>query len=141
MEGALSNLGIDYIQTQRGHISPSICGLKKNVTRHFTGELNKLHQIYLVRNCIFEPSLYPNLDPIESCLKEISTAFKWDKPAIISSHRINYVSGLSVKNRDNGLSNLEKLIKRILKRWPDVEFLSTHELGNLIKQGYENSYS
>lgn len=141
MENALLNLGINYIQTQRGHISPSINGRTKKITRHFTGQLNKLNQIYLVRNCTFEPSLYPSLDSIESCLKEISIAFNWGKPAIISSHRINYVAGLSMKNRDNGLSSLEKLIKGILKRWPDVEFLSTHELGNLMKQDYEICYT
>jgi hypothetical protein len=141
MEKAFSDLGIKFIQTQHGHISPAVNNQKKKVIRNFTGQINQADQIYLVRNCTFEPSLYSNLDSVKSCIKEISTAFMWNKPAIISSHRINYVGGLSMKNRDKGLSNLEKLLSEIIKKWPDVEFMSTYELGNLIKRSYENSYS
>ena len=75
---------------------------------------------------------------MDSCLSEIEISFKWKKPAIISSHRVNYVGGLSLKNRDNGLIQLEKLLIMITKKWPDVEFMTSNELGYLIegKKGF-----
>jgi len=140
MEKTLSDLGIKYIQTQRGHISPDIFTGNKKIKRHFTGQVNKINQIYTVRNCFFEPTLHQNKDSVNHCLKEIKTAFRWKKPAVISSHRINYVGGLSTQNRDYNLNKLGELLNLILKKWPEVEFFSSAKLGSVIKEVYENSY-
>ena len=54
--------------------------------------------------------------------------FFWGKPAIVSTHRVNYVSGMSLKHRDRSLRLLNELIRGILVRWPDAEFISADEL-------------
>src|SRR5699024_130797 len=56
------------------------------------GEKNEYGQRYLVRNAFFEPTLSnQNGDPVGRCLKDVAAAFKMNKPAIICSHRLNYV--------------------------------------------------
>ena len=64
----------------------------------------------------------------DQSLKEIQTAFFWQKPAIISTHRINYVGGIDLAHRDRNLKALDLLLKNILKKWPEVEFLSSDQL-------------
>jgi hypothetical protein len=135
MEKSLSDFGVKYIQGQRGHLSPNICTGETKVKRNFTGQVNSFNQCYVIRNCFFEPTLNLSKDSVISCLKEIQIAFRWNKPAIISSHRINYVGGMSIENRDRGLNKLDHLLAMILKKWPDVEFLSTNKLGDLMGEG------
>lgn len=132
MEQPLSKFGIKYIQNQRGHISPDIYTGRKKIKRHFTGQSNRYNQFYLVRNCTFEPTLDEN--SVEKCLNEIKTAFKWNKPAVISSHRINYVGGIETKNKQAGLRKLKELLNKILEKWPEVEFLSSDQLGKIIEE-------
>jgi hypothetical protein len=98
---------------------------------HYLGQKDRTGIRYITRNCFFEPS-QPGKDWVDSCLNDIKIAFRWNKPAIISSHRVNYVGSLNSSNRDSGLAGLNKLIKSILQNWPQAEFLTTPELGNLI---------
>jgi len=67
-------------------------------------------------------------------MSEINIAFRMKKPAIISSHRINYVGFIDSSNRDRNLKSLNQLLTRILEKWPDVEFMTTVELGNSISK-------
>ena len=71
---------------------------------------------YLTRNCFFEP-VQSGKDWVDSCLNEISFAFRWNKPAIISSHRLNYIGALYKENRENGLTKLGSLLKQIMKNF------------------------
>ena len=106
---------------------------KKNY--RYIGLKNSYGQRYITRNCFFEPSgmkLSSNTDWVNNCLKEVETAFRWGKPAIISTHRVNYTGFLSPQNRANGLKQLHNLLNKIIKRWPSVEFLTSVELGHLI---------
>lgn len=132
IESSLFENGVKYIQ---GVYKQNIPILSKNKgykhKYHYTGQKNKLGQKYLVRNCFFEPSLTKN-DAVDKCLDEIKTAFKYKKPAIISSHRLNYVGYINEKNRDHNLRLFKELITNIIKYWEDVEFLFTDELGDLI---------
>ena len=73
-------------------------------------------------------------DPVGETLNRINTAFRWRKPAVISSHRINYMGTLDEKNRSDGIRLLRDLLKRILIQWPDVEFITTEQLGSLISK-------
>ena len=100
---------------------------------HWLGQKNKLGQRYITRNCFFEPSDHSK-DWIDSCMSDISIAFKWNKPAIISSHRVNFIGSLNPTNRSHGLGQLEKLIDQIIRKWPDVEFMTSAELGKLISR-------
>ena len=99
---------------------------------HYTGQRNDRAQCYIVRNCFFEPSLTLGLDPIPNCLSRIQTAFAWHKPAIISTHRLNYIGFLNPSNREQNLNHLERLLLAITTHWPDVEFLSSDQLGSLV---------
>lgn len=130
LESFLNRHGVHYIQTQRGHIAPVLNRNKVKVYRHYFGQKNKSGQRYLLRNVLFEPYLNQDKDWVDSTMKEISNAFFWEKPAIICSHRINYVSNMSVKHRDASLRKLNELLRRIIQKWPDVQFMSSDQLGD-----------
>ena len=100
---------------------------------HWLGQKDNIGIRYITRNCFFEPSL-AGRDWIDSCLNDINIAFRWKKPAIISTHRVNYVSSLNPENRDKGLKQLSQLLSEILNKWPETTFLTTCELGKLINK-------
>lgn len=58
--------------------------------------------------------------------------FFWNKPANISSHRVNFCGYIDDKNRGKGINDLKKLLQKIVQKYPDVEFMSAGELGELI---------
>lgn len=134
IESLLQINGVKYIQGQRIQLCPQINSTKSRRIAHFTGETNRYGQIYTVRNCLFEPSLYQGKDNLNTCILQIENAFKWKKPAIIACHRINFMGSLDQENRNRNLSTLRELLRNILIRWPEVEFLSSDSLGNLISQ-------
>ena len=70
---------------------------------------------------------------MDSCLSNMKLAFKYHKPVTISSHRVNYIGAIDVSNRDYGLNQLKILLKKIVQTWPEVEFLTSEELGKLIE--------
>jgi len=45
---------------------------------------------------------------------------------------LNFIGAINEKNRTQNLQLLEELLSKIMKRWPDVEFMSSDELGDLI---------
>ena len=75
-----------------------------------------------------------NTDVVGECLQRINLAFRWGKPVIIGSHRVNFIGSLDESNRTRNLKLLKQLLTEIVKRWPDVEFMSSDELGELILQ-------
>ncbi len=130
LDPLLSEMGIRYIQG-KGYRKQPTSGVNK-VDRFHMGARNGLNQIYLRRNCFFEPSYYKK-DWVSSCLNEISNAFFWHKPAIIQSHRLNFIGFIDTSNRDQNLNMLKDLLLRVTKRWPEIEFLSSVQLGQLIR--------
>ena len=130
LEGLLFENGIKYIGTGKINNEPVGNGKFKKHFRYL-GKKNTIGQIYLTRNCIFEPSK-KDKDWVDSCLKDIEIAFRWRKPATISSHRVNYTGSLHPANRDNGLKQLDLLLAQIIKKWPDTAFMTSKELGDLI---------
>lgn len=100
---------------------------------HYMGTRNSLGQIYLMRNCYFEPSINKNIDTVDNCMKRIDIAFRWRKPAIISMHRLNVIGAIHEKNRTDNLKLLKQLLIEITKKYPDVEFMSSDKLGQLIE--------
>jgi hypothetical protein len=137
-EPDLFKAGIKYLQGVTYQWEPDQ-SKKRNKIYHFTGQKNNRGQIYLVRNCFFEPSLLPNKKQVvNECLERINVAFRWKKPAIIGSHRLNYIGSIHENNRTENLNLLNELLAGIVKRWPDVEFVSSDMLGDIIKKDYEN---
>lgn len=102
--------------------------------QHRWGYTNDQAQLFTRRNCTFEPVKNHELDWANRCMKEIEIAFRWGKPACINSHRVSYIGRIFKENRDDSLKQLEKLLKMIVKRWPDVEFISSEILFNIIKE-------
>ena len=128
----LYDSGIRGIQSMKYHKIPTKQG-SSTLKPVYTGMRNSLGQTYTVRNCTFEPSQMPNnYDNVGICLDEISNSFFWKKPAIIASHRLNFIGSIEENNRERNLKLLEELIQKILKRWPSVEFMSSNELIKLI---------
>lgn len=130
VEQTAAACGIAFMSASK--VQHEALGLGKTRRRlHYLGQRNIYGQRYITRNCFFEPS-QPGRNWVESCLNEISIAFRWHKPAVISSHRVNFVGGLQEENRRNGLEQLELLLQNILRRWPETEFMTSEELGDLM---------
>lgn len=100
---------------------------------HYTGQRNQHGQLFITRNAMFEPSSGRSNDPVSSCLKEISNAFAWGAPAIICSHRVNYIGSINGENRSRNIKLLNLLLKAVLTKWPKTEFITTDDLGMIIK--------
>lgn len=131
LEKSLADNGILFISQPKIQQEPIGYGKTRRVF-HYLGMRNKLNQLYLTRNCFFEPGSNSKSDWVNSCLFDIEMAFRWHKPAIISTHRANYIGGLNIENRKRGLESLRMLLQGIKSRWPDVEFLSSDQLGSLM---------
>jgi len=132
----LANCGVRYLQGMKYQLLPVKEGGKRELIRHHVGEKNSFGQLYLIRNAVFEPSLRKgSYDNVGSCMKGIKTAFQWKKPAIISTHRLNYIGFIDPDNRKRGLTQLKQLMHEILREWPDAEFVTSDELGQLIETG------
>ena len=138
LEDSLIREEVKYIQGASIQRIPSIN--ESAIKRHYLGQVSNDNLIYLLRNCRFEPASNTNKDWVDSCLAEIRSAFFFKKPAIIESHRVNYIGYINNLNRDRNLKSLEKLLTSIFKIWPDVEFINSVQLGNLISRSYGKQY-
>lgn len=135
MNKVLAQCGVRYLQGMKYQKLPILNHDKRQMIRHYIGEKNDFGQYYLVRNCSFEPSLeHRDYNNVEECLRSIATSFLWKRPAIICSHRINYVGYLDPDNRNRNLEQLNRLLSTIIKKWPDVEFMTSDHLGYVIEE-------
>jgi len=131
IEVKLKDGGIEYLQGLPIQYSPS---QKENTFKkklHYIGQKNKNNQIYLTRNAFFEPSTGENHEYLTT-LKSIEQAFKYRKPAIIGTHRINFIGSMVENNRDKNIRQFNNLLKEIISKWPDVEFMTSDQLGDSI---------
>jgi hypothetical protein len=136
---AVLKKGVRFFQGYHKMCEPVTEGKYKYHT-FFQGQKNKYGQIHLIRNVLFEPSLYrlEINDPIDQCLSDMDIAFRMNKPAVISSHRVNYVGFIDKNNRDRTLKLFNKLLKTALKRWPEIEFMKSNKLGQIISNHDNN---
>lgn len=136
LEKSLYENGIKYIQgLSLQQIPVKENPLKVKVKYHYFGQRNFFNQIYLIRNSFFEPYKNNETDKwVNECLYRINVAFRWKKPAIISSHRLNFIGSIDSSFRDKNLFLFKHLLQEIVKKWPDVEFLSTNQLGRILDE-------
>lgn len=131
LETVLAEEGVKYIQGGKAQLLSDYdfvtTGRKK--IRHYIGQKSACGLTYLVRNCNFEPTSQPGQDHVALCMAQIRTAFRFHKPAIINTHRVNYIGAINPKNSDQNLRLLKKLLLEIIREFPDVEFLDSSELG------------
>lgn len=133
LEKTAADHGVKYMSTPK--IQQEVLG-EGRTKRHFRylGKKNKNSQIYITRNAFFEPS-GAKINQVAECMKEIALAFRYKKPAVLSSHRVNYIGGLNEENRIQSLKQLKQLLQQITKIWSDVEFMTSSELGDAITSG------
>ncbi|MDN3658894.1 hypothetical protein QWZ08_24840 [Ferruginibacter paludis] len=132
LEPLLQANGVKIIQGIRYQLKPTGCFDNYQRMPHSFGEINQLGLAYNVRNCFLEPSMLPAKDWVDSCLAQIATAFLWQKPAVICSHRINYIGYIDKGNRERGLRDLKTIIRKVQSKWPDVQFISTDQLDEML---------
>ena len=119
--------GIRYIDTPlikqehqgRGKYSKSV---------DWTGRKNRAGMTLVVRNVVFEPTHDRGCDWVDFAMKQVEAAFRWHRPANISSHRVNYCGHVDPVNREQGLEALGRLLSEIVRRWPEVEFMGTSKM-------------
>lgn len=85
----------------------------------------------ILRNSVFEPA--SNHNAVADAFKQIQIAFKLKNPAVVSSHRVNFSGAIDENNRKKSLADLKTLLTLVQKAYPDVEFVSTSELGKIMK--------
>jgi hypothetical protein len=93
LEKAFMQNGFRVLQSGPYQLIPEIGRVNSfNKKLHYTGQKSKNNIKYTVRNCFFEPSSKGNPPAeIENCLIQINNSFRHKKPAIITSHRLNYI--------------------------------------------------
>lgn len=130
-DNILDSAGIRFLNVSRS--SPYPAGGGEIKYRYFiTGQKGPGKLTYYVRNCVFEPT-ETDYRGIEPTLKQINAAFRWGKPAIVSTHRVNYTGGIDPTNRTQGLTELKKLLKAAVKMWPEIEFLSSGDALQIMR--------
>ncbi|MDN4166616.1 hypothetical protein QWY31_13990 [Cytophagales bacterium LB-30] len=130
LEYTFAKCGFTHLQTALFQQSPN----QKDYTSifHYTGQKSRNANIYyMARNVYFEPA-YGKIDWVNNALQKIDLAFKFKTPAIISMHRINFVGGLDSKARDFHLEQFLILLKSIILKYPEVEFMTSDELAEIL---------
>ena len=136
----LAEGGVEIIQGMKYQKLPIAGSEKRGMLRRIQGQRNDLGQINLVRNCVFEPSQKPdNYDSVGECLEGIKNAFFWKKPAVITAHRLNFIGYIVPENREKNLKMFRDLLKKMLQRWPDIQFMTSPELGHVIAESIQPS--
>lgn len=125
--GSLGVKGVDKVRATMRHKGDGVYVKERNIL----GEKGLGNTMTIVRNCVFEPT-DRDIDWVSFTFKQIEAAFFWNKPAIISSHRVNFCGHIDPENRKKGLIALKALLDKVVKKWPDVEFVSVDEVANII---------
>ncbi len=129
----LAAAGVDIIQGARVNKQSAIHVGDPRTVKRFTGRITSEGQLDIARNVTFEPSASA-ADWVEKALAEMAIAFAWGRPAVICTHRYNFMGGIEEANRDRGLRSMAELLKAIQKKWPSVEFMTTVGLADTIRK-------
>lgn len=127
----LKDKGVTAIQAGQ-QLAPE--DLKLKTVNHYWGDRTDNGLVFWRRNCTFEPYKNASSDHVDQCLKEIEIAFRWGKPAVINSHRINFTSRIRTDIRDRTLADLDRLFRTVIAKWPDVEFMNSEQLADLMSK-------
>ncbi len=126
LERNVSDEGVKWLDVPRFFKMPKPNG--KTTPRMFILGRQKYGVRQLVRNTVFETNMSEINNGVDNCLKGIEEAFQLKQPAIISNHRASFVGRIEPKNREKGLQALDALLKKTLKKWPEVEFITVKDL-------------
>jgi hypothetical protein len=126
IESTLYDGGVRHFQGMKYQLLPLNIDGKREKKRIYFGQKNKLGMTYGIRNCSFEPVEMG--DDYSKTLFQINNAFFFKKPAVVSTHRINFSGGMCKVTRDKNLKNFQILLNEIVKKWPDVIFKSSDQI-------------
>lgn len=130
---ALNDIGIEAVVVNPIRPEPTFKGdVRKQF--YYSGKPSVEGIVHILSNVVFEAPNSIVKNPLDTALCQIEAAFFWGKPAVINTHRANYVTGRGYKNRDKNLYTLKKLLLEIRKRWPDVEFINMYDLVPKLKK-------
>lgn len=116
----LPGIGFRYVKTSEHYFET---GKNYRLSRKLLLRKEKGGIVYIVRNCDFEPTITKRA--LDLAKDDVDFCAKFRKPCIISTHRINFVSGMGESFRSSGLETLGLLLRYILGKYPDAEFCST----------------
>ncbi len=135
LKKTLFDQGIPTIVESGVRYEPDGCGGLNKKRRFVMGKKDSVSGlISYPRNVTFEPLRDGKTNSIKKALKEIQTAFRWSKPAVIATHRHNFSGGIYPENREHGLAALDQLLNEVVKTWPDIEFMNSEELSDLLHE-------
>lgn len=123
--------GVKYLQGSRFQLEAEINNSKH--IPHWIGQKESSGIVFGVRNCIFEP-VYHGDNAVNRCFIDIANAFRHHKPAIVCSHRLNYMGYLDPDNRTKNLRLLKQLLDKMLTAFPDIEFMTSDQFAGMIMQ-------
>ena len=132
----LSEMGVKTVSSKHFRPQPGKSG---QITKkyHRFGELSKNGILHYISNCAFEP-VNKGFPGKETTLMQMAAAFRCRKPALINTHRVNYVGSRNPSVRDKNLMELSALLKKMKQKWPDIEFMSAGEFANYLKNSIES---
>lgn len=134
LNDTLQKGGVQGFQGSWYQLEPNVHDNSLKKIFHYLGERNRNNQVYLTRNVFFEPSEIKINNWVKEVLTKMKLAFRAKKPAIIQSHRMNFIGFIDKKNRENNLTLFSDVLHQIIKTWPDVEFVSSDELSEIMKK-------
>jgi hypothetical protein len=88
------------------------------------GQRNQYGQVYLVRNCMYEPA---DGRDASGCLRQLRQALRERTPIVISTHRYNYTRDNALFERS--LAGLDRILTEFAHINPGRRHLSSPELG------------
>ncbi len=132
--------GFHVVQAKREQRRPSAGGgivprVAKVLERRWR-KLTEAHLIYLERNCRFEPAQEsPDAGTTERCLGEIRRAWDGGRPAIVETHRVNFVN-LDRETTERCFDSLARLLAALVEGpGPAPHFVTDSELAQLYRDG------
>jgi hypothetical protein len=127
LQEELVQYGVESIDKPLRCSRPLGDGAYKREINH-SGRQRGQNHTTVVRNVVFEPGKDMGFELVSRALEQMQAAFFFGRPAIISSHRVNFCGHIDERYRKNGLDALSRLLAGIVQRWPEVEFVSVDRL-------------
>ena len=135
---------IEYIETIRVPIVEVGPGLELIQTHNYVNWFSNRHGIKaVIRNCFYEPNWglaesetevnYSRkaLRRAERALRRLRRRLLGGEPAVLATHKYNYVADGADRKRAN-LEGLESLLLKVQTEFPSVAFLSASDLGHYM---------
>lgn len=132
-KSTLSSEGIKAVVESGVRKIPDGRGGQKTKRKFVFGKYEKQYNtLRYSRNVVFEPNQTGIDKAVSKALNTMEQVYRWNKPAVIATHRVNFSGEFDEKNRSNGLKALKQLIMKAQAKWPEIEFMHSAELTNLI---------